>query len=58
MAAATVPVHRLSVDDVYRMVEPGVLDETDRVELVEGVLVEMVLSRSRKKAGVDQVPSR
>ncbi len=39
---ATVPVHRLSVEDVYRMVEAGVLDEHDRVELVEGVLLEMV----------------
>ena len=40
--AVTVPVHRLSVDDVFRMVQAGVLDEDDRVELVEGVLVEMV----------------
>jgi hypothetical protein len=36
------PVHRLSVQDVYRMVEIGVLDEGDRIELVEGVLVDMV----------------
>ena len=42
MVPVTVPVHRLSVEDVYRMVEAGVLDEDDRVELVEGVLVEMV----------------
>jgi len=42
MVPATVPVRRLSVDDVFRMVEAGVLDEDDRVELVEGVLVEMV----------------
>jgi Uma2 family endonuclease len=42
MVPVTVPVHRLSVDDVYRMVDAGVLDEDDRVELVEGVLVEMV----------------
>jgi Uma2 family endonuclease len=42
MSAITVPVHRLTIDDVYRMVEAGVLDERDRVELVEGVLVEMV----------------
>src|SRR5262249_10502505 len=34
-------VHRLSVDDVYKMVEAGVLDEDDRLELVQGVLVEM-----------------
>ncbi|MDX6679352.1 MAG: hypothetical protein QOE31_3404 [Solirubrobacteraceae bacterium] len=42
MATVTAPVHRLSVEDVYRMVEAGVLDEHDRVELVEGVLVDMV----------------
>lgn len=42
MVPTTVPVRRLSVEDVYRMVEAGVLDEDDRIELVEGVLVEMV----------------
>jgi len=42
MVPVTAPVHRLSVQDVYRMVEAGVLDEDDRVELVEGVLVDMV----------------
>ncbi len=42
MAPVTVPVHRLTVEDVYKMVETGVLDEDDRVELVQGVLVEMV----------------
>jgi Uma2 family endonuclease len=42
MIPVTAPVHRLSVEDVYRMVEAGVLDEDDRLELVEGVLVEMV----------------
>jgi Uma2 family endonuclease len=36
------PVHRLSVEDVYRMVEAGVLDEDDRIELVQGVLIDMV----------------
>jgi len=35
-------VHRLSVEDVYRMVAAGVLDEDDRIELVQGVLVDMV----------------
>ncbi len=39
---ATAPVHRLSVDDVHRMVASGVLDEDDRIELVHGVLVDMV----------------
>ena len=42
MASTAAPIHRLSVEDVYRMVEAGVLEENDRVELVEGVLVDMV----------------
>jgi hypothetical protein len=44
MATVAGPVHRLSVQDVYRMVEIGVLDEDDRIELVEGVLVDMFRS--------------
>lgn len=42
MVPATVPVHRLTVEDVSLMVGAGVLDEDDRLELVEGVLVEMI----------------
>jgi len=37
----TVPVRRLSFEDVMAMVEAGILRETDRVELEGGVLVEM-----------------
>lgn len=33
--------HRLTVEDVYRMVAAGVLDADDRIELVRGVLVDM-----------------
>ena len=35
------PPHRLSFDDVLRMVDAGILDEDSRVELVDGVLVDM-----------------
>lgn len=42
MATVAGSVHRLSVEDVYKMVETGVLGERDRVELIEGVLVDMV----------------
>lgn len=35
------PVHRLTVEDVYRMAAAGVLGEHQRVELVEGVLLDM-----------------
>ena len=37
----TVPVRRLSFEDVMAMVEAGILRDTDRVELEGGVLVEM-----------------
>lgn len=37
----TAPVHRLSVEDVHKMFAAGVLDEYSRVELVQGVLVEL-----------------
>ncbi|MDQ3629811.1 MAG: Uma2 family endonuclease [Actinomycetota bacterium] len=38
---AHVPVHPLTVEDYHRMIEAGVLGEDDRVELLEGVLVEV-----------------
>jgi Uma2 family endonuclease len=34
-------LHRLSVEDVHRMAEAGVLGGDDRVELVDGVLVDV-----------------
>ncbi len=42
MATIAAPIHRLSVEDVFRMVEAGVLEENDRIELVEGVLFDIV----------------
>jgi Uma2 family endonuclease len=41
MTTVSSPVHRLSVENVSRMVEVGVLGENDRVELVHGVLLDM-----------------
>jgi Uma2 family endonuclease len=35
------PVHALTVTDVDAMVEAGILDENTRIELLDGVLVEM-----------------
>lgn len=35
------PVHRLSVDDYMRMGEAGIFDGGPRVELIEGIVVEM-----------------
>jgi len=49
MATATVPPatpalapHRFTVADYYRMAEAGLFDEDDRVELVDGEVMEMV----------------
>jgi len=38
---AALPVHPLTVDDLEAMVRAGILAEDDRVELLDGVLVEM-----------------
>jgi len=38
---ASLPVHPLTADDVDAMVEADILGEDDRVELLDGVLVEM-----------------
>jgi Uma2 family endonuclease len=35
------PIRRLTVDETLRMVDAGILDEDEHVELLEGVLVEM-----------------
>ena len=37
----TAPLHRLSVEQYERMIESGILGENDRVELIEGLIVEM-----------------
>lgn len=37
----TLPLHPLSVANVLEMVDAGILDTDDRVELLDGVLVEM-----------------
>ncbi len=41
MSAVLEPVHRLSVDDVFKMMEAGVLSGEDRVELVDGILTDI-----------------
>jgi Uma2 family endonuclease len=42
VASQVVSVHRFSVEDVMAMVEAGILDDDVRMELVDGVLVEMI----------------
>jgi Uma2 family endonuclease len=33
--------HRLTIDDVYKMLEVGILNEGDRLELIEGELIDL-----------------
>lgn len=44
-----------TVDDYHRMVRAGILTEDDRVELLEGEIVEMVPIGSRHQACVDRL---
>jgi Uma2 family endonuclease len=41
VATPAFPLYRFSVEDVIAMVKAGILDEHARVELIDGVLVEM-----------------
>jgi Uma2 family endonuclease len=52
MPPPDVEIHRLSVDDVRRMVETGVLREEDRVELLDGVLVDVTPPSADHSAAV------
>ena len=49
-----VEVHRklFTVDEYHRMLESGILSEDDRVELVEGEIIEMAAKGSRHSACV------
>jgi Uma2 family endonuclease len=51
-----VPVvrHRFTVEDYYRMAAAGVLTEADRVELIEGEIVDMTPIGSRHMACVNR----
>jgi Uma2 family endonuclease len=46
---------RFSVDDYYRMAAAGIFSEDDRVELIEGEIVEMAPIGSRHAAQVDKL---
>lgn len=41
MASHAAPIHRFSLEDVQAMYAAGILDAQTRVELVDGVLIEM-----------------
>ena len=53
--AAQLAHHRWTVADVERMLGSGLLDETDRVELIEGELIDMAPIGSRHANLVDVI---
>jgi len=52
---AAMPYHRWSVDEYHQMAQAGLLDETDRVELIEGELVDMAPIGSKHAFLVDRL---
>ena len=47
------PLRRFTVDEYYAMAEAGILTEYDRVELIDGVIIEMPPLGSRHIGGVN-----
>jgi Uma2 family endonuclease len=54
-APLSIPRHKLSTDDYHKMGEAGILREDDRVELIEGELIEMAPIRSRHAGTVSRI---
>jgi Uma2 family endonuclease len=52
---SAMPYHRWSVDEYHQMAQAGLLDETDRVELIEGELIDMAPIGSKHAFLVDRL---
>src|ERR1041384_3203670 len=52
---ATLTRWQFTVDDYHRMTEAGILLEDDRVELIEGELIQMSAIGNRHNAAVDRL---
>jgi Uma2 family endonuclease len=53
--ALPVSTYRFTVDDFHRMGEAGIFSEDDRVELLDGEIIEMTPIGSRHAACVDRL---
>jgi Uma2 family endonuclease len=47
------PVHRFSVDQYEKMIEAGILTSEDRVELIEGIVVQKMTQNPPHAAAID-----
>jgi len=47
--------HRITVDEYYRMAETGIIPSDARVELIEGVIIDMEPSEDNHAGTIDQV---
>ena len=52
---AALPYHRWSLAEYHQMAQIGLLDETDRVELIEGELIDMAPIGSKHAFRVDSI---
>ena len=52
---AAMPYHRWSVNEYHQMAQAGLLNETDRVELIEGELIDMAPIGSKHAFRVDSI---
>ena len=52
---AAMPYHRWSVEEYHQMARSGLLGETDRVELIEGELIDMAPIGSKHAFRVDSI---
>ena len=52
---AALPYHRWSVEEYHQMAKYGLLDETDRVELIEGEMIDMAPIGSKHAFAVDSI---
>lgn len=57
-ASAVFQRHRLTVADYYRMAEAGIFDEDDRVELIDGEIIDMAPIGSEHASSVKRLNRR
>ena len=56
--AVSATTHRFTVEEYHRMAEAGILNEDDRVELIEGEIVDLAPIGRKHQACVDRLTGR